>query len=161
VKPHLGADGAAVTMPSTPRSAVERQAGRSGDRVPLRGAGQGAVVVAVAAVRVVQVAADQVVDVAAVRHRVVAARAAVLVGGIVAPARVRRRARLRIASADRDPAFVHVVAVRVVQVAVVQIVSVVIVPDGRVTTTRTMRVTVSVVREMVCHDLDRMELVSG
>lgn len=88
MKPNLGADGAAATMRSTRRSAVERQAGRSDDRVPLRGAGQGAVVVAVAAVRVVQVAADQVVDMTAVRHRMVVARAAVLVGGVVAAARM-------------------------------------------------------------------------
>jgi hypothetical protein len=123
----------------------------AGERLPLGGAGQGAVVVAVAAMRVVQVAADQVVDVAAVRHRMVAARAAVLVAGIVAAARVRRRACLRIAPADRDATFVDVVVVRAVQVAVVQVVGVVVVPDGGVTTTRTVRMTVTVVRGMVCH----------
>ncbi len=49
-------------------------------------------IVAVIAVRVVQMAFDQVIDVIAVRHRLVATTGAVVVGLVVAAAGVGRRA---------------------------------------------------------------------
>jgi len=80
------------------------------------------VVVAVVAVRVVQVAADEVIDVVAVRHRLVPAALAVDVADLVAAAVVRRGTRGRVRGVDRQHVLVDVVAVRVVQVAVVQVV---------------------------------------
>ena len=60
----------------------------------------GAVVVAVAAVGVVQVAIDEVIDVVAVRHRFMAATRAVNVAGRVATTRVFRGAIRRVDRGD-------------------------------------------------------------
>jgi hypothetical protein len=82
------------------------------------------VVVAVAVVRVVEVALDQVVDVIAVRHAGVSAAGAVNVVGGVAGAAVVRRALRRVGRVDGDRVLVDVIAVDVVQVSIVEIVDV-------------------------------------
>ena len=104
-------------------------------------------VVAVVAVRVVQVTIDEVVDVVAMRHRFVAATGAVHVSRFVAAAVVFRRAGVWVGGADGDAVFIDVVAVRMVQVAVVQVINVAFVFDGGVTAIRAVLVfVVGVVR---------------
>jgi hypothetical protein len=90
------------------------------------------VVVAVAVVRVVEMAVDQVIGVIAVRHAGMAAAGAMDVTGGVAGAPVVGRALGRIGRVDRDRAFVDVIAVDLVQVAVVQVVDVAGVLDREV-----------------------------
>ena len=99
-------------------------------------------VVAVVAVRVVQVAIDEVVDVVAMRHRFVAAAGAVHVSRFVAAAVVFRRAGVRVGGTDGDDVFVNVVAMRVMQVAVVQVINVAFVLDGGVAAVRAVLVVV-------------------
>ena len=89
-------------------------------------------VVAVVAMRMVQMAIDEVIDVVAMRHRFVAAAVAVHVAGFVAAAVVVRRADVRVGGADGDGVFIDVVAVRMVQVSVVQVINVAFVLDGGV-----------------------------
>ena len=101
-----------------------------------------AVVVAVVAVRVVQVAIDEVIDVVAMWHRFVAAAGAVDVSGFVAAAVVVGRAGVRVGGADGDAVFIDVVAMRVVQVAVVQVIDVAVVLDGGVAAARAVLVRV-------------------
>lgn len=109
-------------------------------------------IVAVAAARVVQVAADPVVDVVAVRHRLVATSGAVGVGRIVSAAGVRGRAGGGIRPVHGDHALVDVVAVPPVEMALVEEVVVVTVPDGRVTAAGTVLVRM-VVMGRVAHGL--------
>jgi hypothetical protein len=96
------------------------------------GGPQRAVVVAVAVVRVVEVALDQVVDVIAVRHAGMSAGGAVNVVGGVAGAAVVRRALRRVGRVDGDRVLVDMIAVDVVQVPVVEIVDVAGVLDREV-----------------------------
>lgn len=96
------------------------------------GDGQRAVIVAVVAVRMVQVALDEVVHVVAVGQGFVAAAWAVLVVGGVGSAVVLRSAGDGILRADLDRMLVVVALVGVMEVAVVQIVDVTVVFDGGV-----------------------------
>jgi len=80
---------------------------------------QRTMVIAMVAMRVVQVAVYQVVDVVAVRNGFVSAAWAVHVVGGVCAARVLRGADLRIGGGHGDDVLIHVVAMRMVQVAVV------------------------------------------
>ena len=89
-------------------------------------------VVAMVAVRVVQVAVDQVVDVVTVRDGFVAATGAMDVAGLVAAAFVLGRAAVRVGGRDGDHVLVDVVAMRMVQVAVVQVIDMAVMADGRV-----------------------------
>jgi hypothetical protein len=90
------------------------------------------VVVAVVAVRVVEVALDQVVDVVAVRDRLVPAARTVDVPGLVRAAVVVGRAACRKLAGDLEDVLVDVRLVRAVQVPAVQVVDVVAVLHGRV-----------------------------
>jgi hypothetical protein len=90
------------------------------------------VVVAVTAVRVVQVPGDEVVDVIAMRDGLVTAPGAVDVALGVTGAAVRRRACGRIGRADLEDALVHVAVVAVVKVSVVEVVDVVAMADSEV-----------------------------
>jgi len=89
-----------------------------------------AVVVAVVAVRVMQMAVDKVVDVVAVRHRLVAATRTVAMVGVMTAAAMVGRAAVRVALAHGDDMLVDVVLVRMMQVAVMEIVDVAIVAHG-------------------------------
>jgi hypothetical protein len=113
------------------------------------GAPQRAVVVAVVAVRVVQVAVDQVVDVVAVRHRFVAAAGSMHMTGLVATAPVARCAGGRVGGADLDHMFIDMAFVQVVQVAVVQVVDMVTVAYRDMATARAVHVVVWVVVRVV------------
>lgn len=89
-------------------------------------------IVAVVAVRVVQVALDEVVHVVTVGHGFVAAAWAVLVVDGVGLAVVVRSACVGILRAQLDRMLVIVALVGVMEVAVVQIVDVAVVFDGGV-----------------------------
>ena len=93
---------------------------------------QRTVVVAVAPVRVVQVAGDKIVHVIAVRHRFMAAAGPVNVARLMPRAGMLRGADGGIGSAHFDDVLVVMVAVRRMQVAVVQIIDVAAVLDGGV-----------------------------
>ncbi len=105
----------------------------------------GAVVVAVAAVGVVEVAVHEVVHVVAVRHGFVSASGAVLVVRIVGAAGVIGRAVSRVRAADRQEVLVHVVGVGMMEVAVVQVVGVAVMAHGQVTAAFPVNVLVAVV----------------
>jgi hypothetical protein len=98
--------------------------------------------IAMAAVRMVQMTIDQVVDMVAVRHGLVAATRTVLVAPLMAAAIVTGRAGVGIGRAHLDHVFVEMVAVRVMQVAVVEIVHMIAVPDRGVAAARTVLVRV-------------------
>ena len=91
-----------------------------------------AVVIAVLAMRMVQVPVDEVVDVVAMRDRGVTAIGAVLVVGGVALAAVLGRAVRGVVAVHREHVLVDVTLVGVVQVPVVQVVDVPLVPNGGV-----------------------------
>jgi hypothetical protein len=90
------------------------------------------VVVAVIAVRVVQVTADQVVDVISVRDRLVTAAWSMFVIVLVLVAVVPRRAVGGVGVGHRDRVGLDAVGRVVVQLPVVQVVDVVVMADGRV-----------------------------
>lgn len=91
-------------------------------------------VVAVVAVRMVQVAVDEIVDMIAMRHRFMAAPGSVHMARLVAAA--VSRALIRIGRVNFEPVFVYVIAVRVMQVAVMQIIDMVAMLDRGVTAIR-------------------------
>ena len=118
--------------------AAAGRAGASGDR-------QRAVVVAMIAVRMLQMAADQVIDVVAVRHRFVPAAGPMHMTGAMAGTVVLRRAAVRIGGADGDHVLVDMVAMHVVQMAVVQEIDVPVVLDPGVSAVFAVDVLVAVV----------------
>ena len=89
-------------------------------------------IIAVVAVRVVQMAAHEVVDVIAVRHRFMAAARAVDVILGVGAAGVLRRAAGRVAPADGQRMLLDLAALGMVQVAVVDVIDMAFVLDGGV-----------------------------
>lgn len=115
-------------------------------------------IVAVVAVRMVQVALDEVVHVVTVGHGFVAAARAVLVVGGVALAVVRRSARFGILRADLDRMLVIVALVGVMEVAVVQIVDVTVVFDGSVPAAGAVDMLVVLMDYMFGHDLHSLDL---
>ncbi|WP_157991666.1 hypothetical protein [Caldimonas tepidiphila] len=84
-------------------------------------------VVAVIAVRVVQVTVDQIVDMITVRHRLMSTSWAMDVAGLVALTTMRGGADIRIGGVDSNYVLVDMVAMRMVQVAVVKVVDMVLV----------------------------------
>ena len=109
-------------------------------------------IVAMIAVRVMQVAVDQIVDMVTVRDGFMAAAGPVLVTLRMAAASMLRRARVGILGADIEDVFVEVVAVRVMQVTVVEIIHVVAVLHGDVSAARPVSVRVVVVNLVIGHD---------
>jgi hypothetical protein len=106
------------------------------------------VVVAVVAVRMVEVVGNQVVDVISVRHRLMTASGPVGVPGLMALAGVLRGAVLGVRFADLDDVLVDVALVRVMEVAVVEVVHVSVVADRDVAAVRTVLVVVTLVDPM-------------
>lgn len=106
-----------------------------------------AVVIAVVAVRVMQVAGDEVIDVVTVRDRLVAATVSVDMGGIVSPAIMRRSADFWIRRRNAQLVLFDTGGAVVMQVAVVQEVRVAVVLDGRVAAI----LAVVVIRMLVSH----------
>jgi len=101
---------------------------------------QRAVIIAMVAVRMMQVAVYQIIDVIAMRNRLMpATRTMHVVGGMSAAAMVRG-ANLRIGLGYGDDVLVHVIAVRMMQMAVVQIIHVTVMDDCRVSAVRAVLV---------------------
>lgn len=99
-------------------------------------------IVAVAAMGMVEMPIDEVVGVIAMRNRGMAATGRVGVAGRVPLARVVRGTPGRVRRIDRDRALVDVVAAHHVQVAVVDIVDVTAVLDGEMAAVSTVLVVV-------------------
>ena len=90
-------------------------------------------IIAMIAVRMVQVAVDEVIDMVAVRDRFMTASRTVNVAGIVTAAVVRWSADGGVGVADFDRVFFHgTVGIHVMQVTVVQIIDMVTVLDAGV-----------------------------
>jgi hypothetical protein len=106
----------------------------------------GAVVVAVAAVGVVQVAAHNVIRVAGVRNGFMPAAGAVLVGALVAAALVLGGAAVGILRARGQFMAVHLAVMQVVHVAFVQIIGVAVVLDALMPASFAVRMGVALVR---------------
>lgn len=109
---------------------------------------EAAVIVAMVAVREVQVTIDQIADVIAVRHRLVPAAKAVHVSDLMPATGVRRRAGRRVACAHFDAMLIDMIAVHVVQMTIVQVVHMVAMAHGGVPAIRTMNVAVIVMLGM-------------
>jgi hypothetical protein len=97
-------------------------------------------VVAMVAVREVQVAIDEVANVVAVRHSLVSASGSVNVAFVVAGAAVTGCASHGVRRAHLDHMLVDVAVVHVMQVAIVKVVDVVAMTHGRVAASRAMDV---------------------
>ena len=93
-------------------------------------------VVAVIAVRMVQVAVDEIVDVIPGRHRFMAAPWSVNVARLVTAA--ARRAFVRIFGAHFELMLVYMIAVRMMQMTVMQIINVIVVLDCSMSTVGAM-----------------------
>jgi len=116
-------------MPSFRIAVCDKPRSRQHDR---------AVVVAVAVVRVVQVATHEVIDVVSVRHGFVPTVGAVDMGGIVPGARMATGACLRVCRIHRQGVFFDRGSGGVMKVAIVQIIDVAFVLNGGVPAVRTV-----------------------
>ena len=94
--------------------------------------GQRAVVVAVAAVGVMEMSVDEIVDVVSVGNGFVTAAGAVDMGGVMSAAGVFRGADGRVERRESNAVLVDVAVMQVVQMTIVEIVDVIVVPDGGV-----------------------------
>lgn len=104
-------------------------------------------IVAVIAVRMVQMSIDQVIDMIAMRDCFVATVWTMNMAGVMAGALVGRRARSRISVADFDDVFFHrAIRVHVVQMSVVQIVDMITMLDTGVLAVGTVDVVMVGVR---------------
>jgi hypothetical protein len=101
------------------------------------------VVVAVIAMRMVQVAVHHVIRMVAMRHRFMAAAGAVLVRAGMPAAIVFGGAGRRVGGVHLQPVFLHAGAALVVQVAVVQVINVAVMLDAGMPTTRSVLVGVT------------------
>jgi hypothetical protein len=108
-----------------------------------------AVIVAMIAVLVMKMAADEVIDMITVRNRGVSAIGAVPVAALVSAAAVPGSAAIRVAVAHADAMFIHVIVMDVMKMPVVQIIDVAVVPDGSVAALRAMDVLVAFVSLMI------------
>jgi len=91
-----------------------------------------AVIVAVVAMRVMQVAVHEIINVVAMGNGFMPAAGAMLVVGVVTAALMFGRALLRILAADVNDVLVHMVLVRMMEVAIVEIIDMAVVHDRRV-----------------------------
>jgi hypothetical protein len=101
------------------------------------------VVVAVVAMRVMQVPAHQVIRVVAVGNRLVPTARAVLMPRVVVAARMVARTPIRVLRAHRDRVLVAVIVMNMMHVPVVQVVRVAVVLDCSVAAIRPVLVVMS------------------
>lgn len=149
-----GAHGGLQAGPPAGRAAARRRV-----RAPevLRGAVtlrsghdlENTVVVAMATVRVVQVAVDEIVHVVAVRHRRMPAAGTVHVAGVVPATAVLRGASRWIPVRHLHAMLVHVVPVRVMQVPVMQVVDMVAMADSHMAAAGAVHMVMVVVVRLV------------
>ena len=93
---------------------------------------QGAVIIAMVAMGMMQVATDQIIHVIAMGHSGVAAVGAMDMCGIMAGASVVGCALIGVGGGHGDHVFIDMSGVGVMQMAVVQVIHVIIVADGEV-----------------------------
>ena len=113
-------------------------------------------IVAVAVVRVVQVAVYQVVGVVAVGNALVTAIRTVYVAGLMGAAIVLGRALVGMLSVGRDAMIVDVIAVKIMDVAIVKVIGMPIVANRRMATVRAVRVCVPFVFDARCRRHHRL-----
>jgi hypothetical protein len=111
----------------------------------------GAVIVAVAAMRMMQMVTHEVIDVIAMGDGIMSAVFAVHMGLRVCRALMGRCARIRIAAANGNFAFVYVIFVGMVQVSVVEVIDVVAMSERRMPAIRTMNVGVFIMCFVLMH----------
>ncbi|CAN1722515.1 protein of unknown function [Hyphomicrobium sp. 1Nfss2.1] len=99
-------------------------------------------IIAVIAVRMMQMTVDQIVDVIAMRYSLVSAAWAMLMPGLVPHAAMLRRTPVGILTRHFDHMLIDVIAVHVMQVAVVQVIDMIAVLDGLVAAARSVLVRV-------------------
>ena len=122
-------------------------------RLPARGLlceFQLAVIVAVTAMRMVQVATHEVVDMVAVRHPFMAATRAVDVSSFVT--RDRSGAAVGLSGAEFDNVFIDVIAVWMMQMPVVQVIDVPVMFHGRVAAAGAVVMTVMRMNFVIAHN---------
>ncbi|WP_437895063.1 hypothetical protein [Sorangium sp. So ce124] len=110
-------------------------------------------VIAVIAVRMVQVRADEVIEMIAVGHGLMAAACPVRVRLLVVGACMARRARVRVLLADREHVLIEVIAVRMMQVSIVQVIDVVLMTQRLMSTSLPMNMGVRFMCLVVVHRL--------
>lgn len=103
------------------------------------GEDDGAVIIAVIAMRMVQASVAQIVEMIAMRHEFMSA---ILMSALAGS----RNAGVRIEVADFDDVFVIVVAMSEMQMTVVEVIHVIAMPDARVSAVFGVRVSVVGVR---------------
>jgi hypothetical protein len=111
---------------------------------------QRAVIVAMIAVRMVQVPTNQIIDVVSVGNRLVTTVGAMLMRRIMSTAVVLRRAAIRIRCSDCDHVFIGKTVMHMLQMAVVEIIDVALVPDRGMTTVRPVDVRRFGPTRMIC-----------
>jgi hypothetical protein len=119
------------------------------------------VIVAVVAVRVVQVSLHQVIRVIAVRHRFMAALLPVAVLPVVLAAIVAGLAIVRVLRGNRHAVVVDMAGVRVMQMPVVEVVRVAFVTDGRMAAVGPVLMPMPLVGMMLGPRLSRHRLTSA
>ena len=87
-------------------------------------------IVAMVAVRMMQMAIDQIVHMVSVGHRFVAASRSVHMAGVVTTAAVLRCAPVGVGCGDLDHMLIHVVTMDMMEMPIMQIVDMAIVIDG-------------------------------
>jgi hypothetical protein len=95
-----------------------------------------AMVVAMIAMRMMQVTVDKVVDVIAVWYRFVSTARPVHVACIMSAAIVVRRTLIRVFRADLKFVLVDMIAMRMMQVTIMQVIDMIAVPDSSVSAVR-------------------------
>jgi hypothetical protein len=109
------------------------------------------VIIAMIAVRMVQMTVDQIIDVIPMGHRLMSAARAVHMPRLVTAAAVIRGAVIGIFRTHLDDMLIHVVTVRIMEMAIMQIVDVIAVANGGVATAWAMLMVVfPMVREIAC-----------
>jgi hypothetical protein len=117
-------------------------------------------VVAVVAVRMVQVAVDEIIDVIPMRHGFVTARRAMDVARLMTATVVTRCTLVGVFRSDCERMLVYMVAVHMMQMTVVQIVDVIVVLDCRVPTVRAVLMVVVGVMRFVAGSAHGVLLIS-
>ena len=111
----------------------------------------GAVVVAMRAMRKVQVAVDEIIDVVPVRNGFMAAAGPVTMTKAMSLTSMSRRAGGRVCRADGKDMLIHMVFMEVMKVPVVQVILMVLVVDGTVAAKRPVSVHMGVMNLMGGH----------
>lgn len=117
---------------------------------------QGTVVIAMVAMRMVQMSVHEVVDMVAVGHGGMAAAGSVNMTFFVAAALVTGGAAVGVGGVNLHDVFIHVSCVGMVQVAVVEIIDVIVVLNRQVSTTGAVLMVVICVNLAGAHSRNRI-----